>query len=83
MFVFKSTFKSFRQYVTLSIKSITAQINYQINSLEKYTDAVMEKTLKLENRVGNLEGTLFENNHESRIQYLEDLVKELQREKNN
>lgn len=82
MFVFKSTFKSFRQYVTLSIKSITAQINYQTNSLEKYTDAVMEKSLKLENRVGNLEGTLFENNHESRIQYLEDLVKELQRKSN-
>lgn len=79
MFVFKSTFKSFRQYLRLSLMNITAQIN----SSEKYTDAVMEKTLKLENRVGNLEGVLFEKNLEARIHFLEDLVKELQKEKNN
>lgn len=79
MFVFNSTFKSFRQYVMLSIKNITTSIN----SSEKYTDAVMEKTMKLENRVGNLEGALFEKNLEARIHFLEDLVKELQREKNN
>lgn len=78
MFVFKSTFKSFREYVILSIKNITAQIN----SSEKYTDAAIEKAIKLENRVGNIEGALFEKNLEARVYFLEDLVKELQRKSN-